>query len=121
MKITLDEFSEMLERNCFNAWRSVIGRDNVDIIESVNSVLFTRSECDGKWVFSFALRIGERWHQAKTEMERIEYDPYDPPPFDDTEGFDPKRHMSPQNIASEASIELLTEVGKKVGVKYERE
>ena len=54
-------------------------------------------------------------------MERIEYDPYDPPPFDDTEGFDPKRHMSPQNIASEASIELLTEVGKKVGVKYERE
>lgn len=120
MKITLDEFSEMLERNCFNAWRSVIGRDNVEIIESVNSVLFTRSETDGGWTFSFALRIGERWHQAKKDVDAIEYDPYDPPPFDDTEEFDPRKHMSPQNIASEVSIELLTEVGRKVGVNYER-
>ena len=120
MKITLDEFSEMLERNCFNAWRSVIGRDNVEIIESVNSVLFTRSETDGRWTFSFALRIRERWHQAKKDVDAIEYDPYDPPPFDDTEEFDPRKHMSPQNIASEVSIELLTEVGRKVGVNYER-
>ena len=120
MKITLDEFSEMLERNCFNAWRSVIGRDNVEIIESVNSVLFTRSETDGRWTFSFALRIGERWHQVKKDVDAIEYDPYDPPPFDDTEEFDPRKHMSPQNIASEVSIELLTEVGRKVGVNYER-
>lgn len=119
MKITMDEFSEMLERNCSSAWRSVIGRDNVDIIESVNSVLFTRSESEDKWTFSFALRIGERWHQAKREINRIDYDPYDPPPFDDSESFDAKKHMSPQNMASEVSIDLLTEVGKKVGVKYD--
>lgn len=119
MKITFDEFSEVLERNCFNAWRSVIGRDNVDAIESVNSVLFTRVEGEELWTFSFALRIGERWHQAKKEIDRIEYDPCDPPPFDDTEGFDLRRHMSPQNIASEVSVDLLTEVARKVGIKHE--
>ena len=96
------------------------GRLSAGIIESVNSVLFTRSETDGRWTFSFALRIGERWHQAKKDVDAIEYDPYDPPPFDDTEEFDPRKHMSPQNIASEVSIELLTEVGRKVGVNYER-
>lgn len=110
MIVDFDEFSEMVERSCFNSWRSVIGMANEDIISSVDSVLFTRQEREGAWEFSFALRSDGRWSQSKMEMEPIEFDPFNPPDLSDVQAS-----MSPQNKASSISIELLGSVAKKMG------
>lgn len=114
MRVGFDGFSEILERNCFNAWRSVFGRDDRELIEAVNSVLFTRSESGGMWTFSFAVRRGDRWFQAKEEIPEVTYDPMDPPPFDDASPEGVRSQMSPENLASELSVRLLGEVARKV-------
>ena len=116
--ITFDEFSEMLERNCFNSWRTSIGRSNNEVIESVNAVIFTRNDNnkDGTWEFSFALRIGNKWYQAVKIIDRVEYDIYNPPSFDDMKNGNVKCNMSPQNIASSLAIDLLSDIDKKIGI-----
>ena len=110
MRVDFDEFSEMIERACFNSWRSVIGLANEELITSVDSILFTRQEHGDKWEFSFALRVDTKWSQSKIEMEPIEFDPFGP--------IDPQNveeNMSPQNKASSISIDLLSNVAKKIG------
>lgn len=107
-----DEFSEMVERNCFTSWRSVVGRDLEDLIESVNSMVVTRSCDDDGWTFSFGLRIDRKWYQAKRTIPPVEYDILEPQPHG--EEFDPARSMSPDNTASELSIEIMSEVAEEV-------
>ena len=106
-----EDFSELLERVCFNSWRSAIGRDDELTLSEVSSVLFTKEEVGGKWHFSFALRRLGRWAQSKREVEPLEYDPYDPPPVDE---YDPKRSQSPQNFASQLATEMLMEVRERL-------
>lgn len=112
MIVDFDEFSEMIERSCFNSWRSVIGLANEDIIGGVDSILFTRDEKDDKWEFSFALRVHGKWSQSKQDVKPVEFDPFNPPDPNDVEA-----NMSPQNRASSISIELLSSVAKKIGAK----
>lgn len=106
-----EDFSELLERSCFNSWRSAIGRDDDFILSCVSSVLYTKEEVGGKWRFSFALRKNGRWHQCQRDIEPVAYDPYDPPPAGE---FDPKKSMSPQNVASQLASEMLCEVARMV-------
>ena len=109
-----EEFSELLERTCFNSWRSAIGKDNEPLISEISSVLFTKEEAADGWRFSFALRRFGRWVQVERTIEPIEYDPYDPPPIDD---YDPKRSMSPQNQASQLGTDMLCGVAEMLGAK----
>lgn len=111
MKVDFDEFSEMVERACFNSWRSVVGVANGAVIDNVDSILLTRSEGE-RWAFSFALRVDGRWSQSKVEVEPLEYDPFAEPDPNDVEAS-----MSPMNRASSISIELLSDVARKAGAK----
>lgn len=109
-----EEFAELVERCCFNSWRSAIGKDNEPLISEISSILFTKEEAVDGWRFSFALRRFKKWAQAEMKIEPVEYDPYDPPPIDE---YDPKRSMSPQNQASQLATELLTAVANKLGAE----
>lgn len=109
--VPFEEFAEMVERVCFNSWRSAVGKDNEALISEVSTILFTKEE-GAKWEFSFALRRYGRWAQSKREIEPVEYDPMDPPPISQ---FDPKRSMSPQNQASQLAMEMLLEVSERLG------
>ena len=102
-----EDFAEMVERICFSSWRSAIGRDDEELISEVSTVLFSKEDKGARWEFSFALRRFGRWSQSKREIERVEYDPMDPPPAG---MYDPKRSQSPQNRASELATEMLLEV-----------
>lgn len=104
--VAFDEFAEMLERNCISLWRTVVGRDDDDVILQVNSILFTKKiSDDGMWVFGFALRRISRWYQHQSEIEPIEYDPIDPP-----REFDPNKSVSPQNRASTLAVDMVQSV-----------
>jgi len=105
-----EEFSELVERVCFNSWRSSIGREDSET-SRVSSILFTKEELGGVWRFSFALRVDGRWYQSQCETEPVEYDPYDPPPIDE---FDPKRSVSPQNLASSMAGDMLVDVYRRI-------
>lgn len=105
-----EEFSEMVERICFNSWRSAVGKDNEGLISEVSTILFSKEE-GREWEFSFALRRFGRWAQAKRSIEPVEYDPINPPPVT---GYDPKQR-SPQNQASELAMEMLLEVAERLG------
>lgn len=108
---SFEEFSEMLERGCFNSWRSAVGKDDEVMLSRISSVLFTKEELPSKWRFSFALRRDGRWVQCSRDVEPVEYDPYDPPPIDD---FDPVRSVSPQNLASTVASEMLSDISRRV-------
>lgn len=100
-----DQFAEMLERNCRNLWRTVVGREDQDLILQVNSILFTKKideERNGSWAFSFALRRGERWGQEQVEVEPFVYDPLNAP-----REFDEERSLSPENRASALALEMV--------------
>lgn len=104
--VPFEEFAEMVERGCFSSWRSAIGKDNEALISEVQSVLFTKEDKGSRWEFSFALRRYGRWAQSKRSMEPMQYDLLDPPPAGE---YDPRRSQSPQNRASELSLEMLME------------
>lgn len=103
------EFSEIIERACYNSWRTVLGRDKEDTIAKINSVLFTMNDKGDIWEYSFALRIDKKWYQSKIEMPPVEYDIYEPAPF-----FDVDANKSPQNIASEKAIEILNTIAGEI-------
>ena len=107
-----EDFSELLERVCFNSWRSAIGKDDEVLLSEISSVLFTKEESEAGWKFSFSLRRFGRWAQATRTLEPLEYDPYDPPPIDE---YDPKVSMSPQNRASQLATDMLCAVAEKMG------
>lgn len=106
-----EEFSELLERVCFNSWRSALGKDDEALIEEVSSILFTKEETPQGWRFSFSLRRFGKWAQATRTVEPLEYDPYDPPPIDE---YDPKRSMSSQNVASQTGTDMLVELAERM-------
>ena len=107
---SFEEFAELVERICFNSWRSAIGKENEALISEVSTVLFSKEE-GRQWEFSFALRRYGRWAQSKRRIDPVEYDPMDPPPAGT---FDPLRSMSPQNRASELATEMLLEVAERL-------
>lgn len=112
MRTTFDEFSEMMERLFANSWRSAIGRNNQDVIDSVTSTIFIRKVTDEKWSFSFALRIHDVWYQAQHEIDEVQYDPIEPPDVDE---YDRSRSLSPQQQASALATDILNEIREKVG------
>ena len=107
-----EEFSEMVERVCFNSWRSAVGKDNEGLISEVSTVLFSKEEKGAEWEFSFALRRFGRWAQSKRKIKPVEYDLLNPTPIGE---FDPRRSMSPQNQASQLATEMLLEVAERLG------
>lgn len=104
--INFTDFSELMERNCYASWRSVIGRQNEYKIDTVDSTVFTMQERDGKWVYSFAIRSEGRWHQGKVETEPISYDIFAP--------NDEGQNRSPENIASDLSFSILDSIAKEL-------
>ena len=110
-----EEFAELLERCCFNSWRSAIGKDNEPLISEISSILFTKEEAYDGWRFSFALRRFGKWVQVERTIEPIEYNPYDPPAFDEPNYL--KHNMSPQNTASQLGTEILLAVAEKLGAR----
>lgn len=105
-----EEFSELVERACFNSWRSALGKDDEGLISEISTILFSKEE-GAQWEFSFALRRYGRWAQAKRSIEPVRYDPMDPPPVTE---FDPRRSMSPQNQASQLAMEMLLDVAAQL-------
>ena len=110
--IGFEEFAELLERICFNSWRSALGKDNDALISEISTIAFSKEDIGGKWRFSFALRRFGRWAQAQREISPIEYDPYDPPPID---VYESGKSQSPQNIASQLAIEMLQQIADVLG------
>lgn len=99
-------FCELVERACFNSWRTVIGRDNYKL-GLINSVIFTRSRNDTKWDFSFGVRYGKTWCQFSCDMEPLEYDILS---IGKPGTYDPGRDMSPENRAQDMASVLLAGV-----------
>ena len=102
--MTLDEFSEIVERMCVCGWRSVLGRNNSATIRGVNSVMVTHSDVGGTWEFSFCLRYGKGWHQAVERMAPVDHSPMD---MDN----DP-----PSRVASELSFRLMERVAEDMNL-----
>ena len=105
-----EEFSEMVERNCFNSWRSVLGvlDDAETVIKESDSILFTRKDKGDKWEFSFSLRRLGVWVQVIKAIEPFEYDLLNP-----SDPLNVEANMSPQNRASILATDLLTELAQK--------
>ena len=87
-------FAEVVERDCFAGWRSVLGRDNEYMLRDIDSVVFSMRDNEDAWSFSFALRYKGKWAQGKKDIAPVEYDVF---------GQD----RSPDNIASDISLGLL--------------
>ena len=107
-----EDFSEMLERTCFNGWRSVIGRGDEALLSEISTVIYTKEDRGSEWAFSFGLRRFGRWAQCQRQIEPVDFDPLDLPPAD---RFDPKKSMSPMNKASALGIEMISEVAERLG------
>ena len=105
-----DDFSELVERACFNGWRSVVGRDD-HRIDFINSIVFTRHREELKWEFSFGLRYGKTWCQATCDMKPLNYDVLDIGPAGT---YEPDRDMSPENKAQDMAMLLLADVRDKL-------
>lgn len=99
---SFSEFSELMERNCYASWRSVIGRQNEYRIESVDSTVFTMQDKDGEWRYSFAIRSDGRWYQGKASTLPVSYDIFAP--------NDNGQNRSPENVASDLSFAILEEI-----------
>ena len=108
---SFEDFSEMVERSCFNSWRSAVGKDDEVMLSRISSILFTKEELPSIWRFSMALRRDGRWVQCSRDVEPVEYDPYNPQPIDE---FDPVKSLSPQNMASSVALDMLTEISRRV-------
>ena len=99
---TFADFSEIMERDCYASWRSVVGRQNEYKIATVDSTVFTMQDKGDKWSFSFAIRSDGRWHQGKVEIEPVSYDIFSP--------NDDGQNRSPANIASDLSFSILEKI-----------
>lgn len=100
--IGFEAFAEMVETRCINTWRSVIGIEDADIIEKINTVVFSKRNDGDDWTFSFGLRMGDEWYQSSQTIEPVEYDILNPPPIDDAEAC-----MNPQHKASTLAMSLI--------------
>ncbi len=77
---TFNDFSEIVERGCVGNWRSALGRDNDEVIESVTGVNICHEVRAGKWHFELFLRMDDRWCHVAKDIDPIPYDLLNPLP-----------------------------------------
>lgn len=99
---TFADFSEIMERDCYASWRSVIGRQNEYLIDSVDSTVFTMQETDDRWIYSFSIRSNGKWHQGKAETVPITYDVL--------ASNEHGENRSPENVASDLAFSILERI-----------
>lgn len=110
MSYSFTEFAEMVERRLSASWRSVVVMHDDEMLGEITSTVFTMDGSGDKWKFSFALRRDGMWYQSKCEVDPFDYEVVDLPDRNDV-----RANMSPENRASEVSIEMLSDIRDKMG------
>ena len=104
MSTDFERFTELVERQCVMSWRTAIGRDRESVLGSVNSVLFTRSDKDGRWSLTLQLRTGKRWNIATVEISPVSMSEVDVEPGE----------PGPSQRASMVAVKLTDDVAREV-------